>query len=834
MNDVKVDPTVIPKEVINKIDALNQKAWEVHAADPNEGLKLSKEAKKLSEKHNYQKGLSYAIRNMGVSNRYLSNLETALSQSVQAMDMFAILGDKIGEAQGLVSIGAIYYYMGDYDRSLDHFVKGIDLNEKLGNDEATAYAYNGAGFIYGTFGDNKKGLDYLNKALELSKKISGSADLLASILDSIAYVYTEDGQIDKALESHLECLKISKKSSVSRYEGYALYGVGSIYETKGLTEEAEDYYLQSLKIRHEIKYKVGEATSLLALGKLYLDRKDVPKAEEYLLKSLKVAEEIKAKAVISETHEALAELYEGQENMKAFVKHFKLHHQYNAEIYRDLQDSKQKNLNIQYEMEKLQRESEISRLTNVVMKEKNIELEKKSNELEKSYNNVSVLSKIGRDITSTLDLDTILNTVYENVNELMVATVFGIGIHQPESGSIEYRLAIEQGKRYEPYNRTMNDKTQLAVWCIDNNKEVFINDVETDSSKYIENSNQAIVAGSKLEDGSTPQVPSSLIYLPLQVKDRTIGVISVQSYEKNAYTQNDLNILKTLASYTSAALYNASSYESLQHTLDELKFAQQQLIQSEKMASLGELTAGIAHEIQNPLNFVNNFSEINAELIDEMLESIEKGEYDEVKMVAKDISENEEKIKHHGKRADGIVKGMLQHSRSSSGVKEPTDINQLADEYLRLAYHGLRAKDKSFNATMVKELDENLGKISVIPQDVGRVILNLFTNAFYAVSQKSINAKKEGDASFKPTVKVSTKKLSKNLAEIRIKDNGGGIPQDVLEKIFQPFFTTKPTGKGTGLGLSLSFDIITKSHGGTIEVKSKPGEYAEFIIQLPI
>ena len=267
----------------------------------------------------------------------------------------------------------------------------------------------------------------------------------------------------------------------------------------------------------------------------------------------------------------------------------------------------------------------------------------------------------------------------------------------------------------------------------------------------------------------------------------------------------------------------------LEKTLTELKSTQSQLIQSEKMASLGELTAGIAHEIQNPLNFVNNFSEVNTELLAEMNEEIEKGNYAEVKLIAKDFTANEEKINYHGKRAGDIVKAMLQHSRNSSaGAKELTDINKLADEYLRLAYHGLRAKDKSFNATMKTDFDQHIGNINIIPQDIGRVILNLITNAFYVVDEK----KKSGIMSYEPTVFVSTKKVN-NTIEISVKDNGNGIPQKVMDKIFQPFYTTKPTGKGTGLGLSLSYDII-KAHGGEIKVENKEQEGAAFIIILPV
>jgi signal transduction histidine kinase len=266
----------------------------------------------------------------------------------------------------------------------------------------------------------------------------------------------------------------------------------------------------------------------------------------------------------------------------------------------------------------------------------------------------------------------------------------------------------------------------------------------------------------------------------------------------------------------------------LEKTLSDLKSAQAQLIQSEKMASLGELTAGIAHEIQNPLNFVNNFSDVNTELIDEADQEIDKGNIGEVKIILNDIKENEQKINLHGKRADSIVKGMLQHSRTSSVQKELTDINKLADEYLRLSYHGMRAKDKSFNAEFKTDFDENIGKVNVVPQDIGRVLLNSYNNAFYAVNDK----KKTTDEDYQPSVSVQTKKLNGKI-EIKVSDNGNGIPQNIVAKIFQPFFTTKPTGQGTGLGLSLSYDII-KAHSGEIKVETKEGEGSEFIIQLPV
>lgn len=271
---------------------------------------------------------------------------------------------------------------------------------------------------------------------------------------------------------------------------------------------------------------------------------------------------------------------------------------------------------------------------------------------------------------------------------------------------------------------------------------------------------------------------------------------------------------------------------ALTQSIEDLKSTQKQLIESEKMASLGELTAGIAHEIQNPLNFVNNFSEVSNELIDEMNEELEKGDVEEAKAIASSISQNLQKIAHHGKRADSIVKGMLQHSRASSHQKEPTDVNKLADEYLRLAYHGLRAKDKSFNAELITDFDLNLPLARIVPQDIGRVFLNLLTNAFYAVQDRKKKEKVSGTP-FKPTVKLSTS-TNQEFITIKVEDNGMGIPENIKEKVMQPFFTTKPTGEGTGLGLSMSYDIVVEAHGGTIKINSEEGEFTEFTITIPI
>ncbi len=345
------------------------------------------------------------------------------------------------------------------------------------------------------------------------------------------------------------------------------------------------------------------------------------------------------------------------------------------------------------------------------------------------------------------------------------------------------------------------------------------------------------------------------------INDNEISIAQLEGQNKIAsLTRNFIIGLAALLLLLLAGIYyrfhtKKKANQILEKTLADLKSTQSQLIQSEKMASLGELTAGIAHEIQNPLNFVNNFSEVSGELMEELKGERLKveGERDTVleDELLTDISANLEKINHHGKRAADIVKGMLQHSKTSSGQKELTDINALADEYLRLAYHGLRAKDKSFNATMKTDFDESIGNINIIPQDIGRVILNLITNAFYALNERQKGGSLKGrnvgssegqdgddptirrpDGEYVPLVTVRTRKLESKI-EISIGDNGSGIPQKIIDKIFQPFFTTKPTGQGTGLGLSLSYDIV-KAHGGELKVRTQVGEGSDFIIQLPV
>lgn len=442
--------------------------------------------------------------------------------------------------------------------------------------------------------------------------------------------------------------------------------------------------------------------------------------------------------------------------------------------------------------------------------------------------------------------------------------------------------AFISGKQYDSaliYLRAGSDQNDLGlVWSLNDFSQVFLETNQYDSSKYYAHRAIELASSARFQDQlqrayeylamayhKTYKPDSAYRYLQLAVsikdslhsqeKTQQVRVIMareqarLQQMEKDKLDfQNKIKMYGLISgllilTITAFLLYRNNQQKQktnvtlqeqktkVENTLQELKVTQQQLIQSEKMASLGELTAGIAHEIQNPLNFVNNFSEINTELIEELTTEVKKGNLTELATLANTIKDNEQKINHHGKRAGDIVKGMLQHSRMSSGQKELADINALADEYLRLAYHGLKAKDKTFNAKFESNLDAAQPKINVVPQDIGRVILNLINNAFYAVSEKSTLRQAQGDTNYEPTVTVTTKKMD-NKVLISIKDNGNGIPQKVQDKIFQPFFTTKPTGQGTGLGLSLSYDIV-KAHGGELKVETLEGKGSIFIIQIP-
>ncbi len=809
---------------VEKIDILNEIAWEVQRKDPVKALKLCTEAKALSENLRYEKGLAYAIRNMGVCNTWQSKLEPALSCSLEALEMFKTLGDKLAEAQSYISLGTIYYYLGEYEKSLESYIAAEMANETIGNKAGQSQALNGAGMVYQSLANPKKALDFLLKGHELSIE-AGDKKTESYILDSIGESYISLAEYDKAYEYYVQCLKLAEETGDMRVQSYALFGMGEVFNGKDMYHEAGDYYFRSLSLRREIGYKAGEAVSLLHFGKFFLKYGDTPKAIDFLEQSLKVSEEIGIKGTIYKVHEVMAEAYEKLDDLPRFVEHFKLFHKLRSEVIKEELENKQKNLSMQFEVERLQKEAEINRLTNVVLKEKN-------EALEGAYKNFSVLSSMGQDITSSLNFETILNILYDNVNKLMDANIFGIGIYHADKQEIEYKMTIIDSKRLPAYSRSMADKSQFPVWCIENRKEIFINDLPNEYHHYIEDYHDRKNFGQFL--GEKPQDPTSMIYLPLLVKEEVIGLISVQSFKKDAYTPYQLDMLRTLASYTAAALENASAYETLSNTYSELTQTQQQLVQADKMASLGQLTAGIAHEINNPVNFMSGSIKPLHRDIEDLIEFIRR--YDEI--IGDALPEDKMKelkamkadmdidftmqeiltllkgVEEGANRTSEIVKGLRNFSRLDESSWKNADLNEGIESTLLLLNNKLLEKKI--------HLEKNLNKIPLIncyPGQINQVLMNIIGNAIDANEVSG---------------RITISSIADNgLVKVSIKDEGMGMTEDIKQKIFEPFFTTKEVGKGTGLGLSISYGIIDKHHG-KIQVESQPGKGTEFIISLPV
>ena len=600
------------------------------------------------------------------------------------------------------------------------------------------------------------------------------------ILANLCSNYRHSNMDSSLLFGH-KALDLANQIHFIRGEAIANGSLGLVLIEKGDLALALEFLLRALNISKENNLNAEVANNIRRIGLVYIDLQDYPKALRYIQQALKMNETIGDKRKeVSESMD-LGYIYEKMNQLDSAL-YFEQKAYRDIEVIKDLAAQLFHNLG-------------------------NIDAKKGNNRAALEHYFLGIKEGLkNNDFSIMASLYTSIATIYKEMNLTDSSIYYALkGIKCGQLASNKNGILLSSNLLSELYEST-DPKAALKYYKIG-----------------------AAVKDSMFGAGNIQTIQTLINRENDRQKEAEAAKIAYRNRQRQYSLVAGLIAFLIIASIL--YLNNRQKQKSnkiLENTLSNLKSAQSQLIQSEKMASLGELTAGIAHEIQNPLNFVNNFSEVNTELIDEMKVEIDKGNISEAKIILNDIKDNEQKINHHGKRAGDIVKGMLQHSRSSSGVKEPTDINALADEYLRLAYHGLRAKDKSFNATMKTDFDESIGKINIIPQDIGRVILNLITNALYVVDEK----KKLGLENYEPTISVSTKK-NNGKVEIKVADNGSGIPQKVLDKIFQPFFTTKPTGQGTGLGLSLSYDIV-KAHGGELKVETKEGEGSEFIILLPV
>lgn len=646
--------------------------------------------------------------------------------------------------------------------------ESLKLARSIGYLKGIAEGTRSLGFCYVRLGKNEEARPLLQESLALFQSLNDLQGQ-AVVYQYLGVMHRNWGDFGPALAFLFQALELSRQTAFRENEGSDHYQIGVTYKYLGNFDKALEYLFNSLSIYREESNRLFQSYPINVIGSIHFENGDYPKALDYYREGLTIRKESRDK---------LGEA--GSLN------------------------------NIGYTFLKLKDYAQaIDYCT------KSLEISKITDDKRSQANTLSHLAEI---YEQTGDFD---KAIFFCNESLQIRKAIG-----DKRGECEILLFLAGLPTNHAESENRKESFRLLEQALKIAEEIkgidLLSKARFHLYRYYKQEGNFNEAVNNLE---------SHIAFENELHRNTINqkVVNLEISYKAEETKKEAEAIRR-KNEELTKLYKEveAQKKKLEEAIADLKATQAQLIQSEKMASLGELTAGIAHEIQNPLNFVNNFSEVNKELLREMNDGIDTGNLELVKAIAEDAIENEEKINHHGKRAEAIVKGMLQHSRKSTGNKEPTDINALADEYLRLAYHGLRAKDRSFNATLKTNFDQTIDKINIIPQDIGRVILNLITNAFYAVNEKR---NKQTD-NYEPTVLVSTKKHG-DKALIVVTDNGNGIPKNILEKIFQPFFTTKPTGQGTGLGLSLAYDIV-KAHGGEVKVETKEGEGSEFVIQLPI
>jgi two-component system, NtrC family, sensor kinase len=716
-------------------------------------------------------------------------------------------------------------------------------------------------FIYSakTFGQNKS-IDSLKRVLQTQKEDTNKVNTLNALCDKLLYISVLDsGNNKEAMQWAEQALALSEDLHFLKGKGNAIESIGRIYiSRKNLNEAHKDFDL-ALKCFTDCNDKYGAVGVLSQIENVYESEDNDGKALDAMYLELRLDDELKDSLEMATCYTSIAEINSHEKDFPEALKNL-------SSTLRIAEKIHNEELIAEANFLLGQIYSNLKNYVEALIKDSAALIEYKALKVVYAPYNIGAILANDGDIYESQGMDTLAsgdkdaakNKFRESLEKYLSALKLFEGLGNPFFLATLYE---HLGKIYIRLNDFTKARSYFAKSLAFFNRNRDLHELENIYAGLTEldsaNGNLAqAYKDYKLQiayrdSTSIEATARKSQQLKMQYEfDKKDAVAKIEQEKKDAATKRAKNIqyfaigalgiialavmIIALIQYRNnkqkkkANLLLQQQKEKVETTLSELQSTQAQLIQSEKMASLGELTAGIAHEIQNPLNFVNNFSEVNHELIEEAGQEMDKGNLTEARTILFNIKENEEKINHHGKRADAIVKGMLRHSRSGTGHKEPTDINALADEYLRLSYHGLRAKDKSFNTEMKTEFDNSIGKINIIPQDIGRVLLNLYNNAFYTIGERS----KTENVGFEPMVSVSTKKIG-NKVYISVGDNGNGIPKKVVDKIFQPFFTTKPTGQGTGLGLSLSYDII-KAHGGEIKVETKEGKGSEFIIQLPI
>lgn len=623
--------------------------------------------------------------------------------------------------------------------------------------------------------------------LKMQLQQAGSDSIRAFLLNEIAVGY-RFSNVDSAQFYADEAIKVSAKPGLERFGPRAMSLKGMTMLDEGRLAESLQLQYDAMALGYAVKDTVSVASALNRIGNIYMELGDLRKAIDFYQQSGELAWKFGETGLYYNEISNIGNIYE-QMGMPDSALYF-LH---------QIEEAGQKNREDRYYYV----------WPEIYLRLGNAWKRKGDFNRAMGYYRKGILeSEVDNDIRNLTMNDLELSRVHQSLNRV------DSGLHYAYN-------ALSSASKIS-FRRGMHDSYELL-------SELYRAGKKTDSTlKYVD------LAEAEQESLFGAKRIRALEQIVLRDVERKRDEEKIRLREESVRRQ--IILIAALAVFLLIALllyrnnrHKQLANEKLASTLGHLKSAQAQLVQSEKMASLGELTAGIAHEIQNPLNFVNNFSDLNREMIDELKDELKKGDLQQASVLVENIRENEEKINLHGRRADGIVKSMLQHSRSSGGQKEPTDVNKLVDEYVRLAYHGYRARQKDFNVKLEIELDPAAGKVRMVKQDIGRVILNLLNNAFYAVHERT----KISGSEYAPTVWIRTRVDNREAVTIEVADNGPGIQEPVREKIFQPFFTTKPTGQGTGLGLSLSYDIVTKGHGGTMHVDSEAGQGTKFAFSLP-
>ena len=674
-------------------------------------------------------------------------------------------------------------------------------------------------------------LDSLKLVVSKSKDDISKVDNLLQL--SKAYMSSSP---QDAITYGIEARDLAQKLKYKAGTAFALKNIGMVYYNQTKYVETIEYWDQSYLLFDSIGDKVNEALLLSNLGSVYMNQGDDPKALEYYFKSLEIAEQSRDDHKIAIAMGNIGTIYSN--NKITYDKALEYYLKALAISERLKDENIMGGLLVNIGEIYMNRNKDDSALyyfeKSLIAYENTENIPYSLNDIGKIYTrkrNFFLAKQYHRRALSfakKLDLQLDIAQSYLGLGN----TYYKMGDYAKALDVYKYAQATAEETNL---NKELKDAYQglaLAYAGLNDFRNAF--NYQTLFTQIKDTLFNLDIAQKVSNLQTNFEVQKKQSQIDILTKDQALQQLELkrQKFARNTFAAG--LIFAIVITVILFKLYRKVGRRTLQlrRSLEELKATQAQLIQSEKIASLGALTAGIGHEIQNPLNFVNNFSEVNIELLHELeegpLNKLAENEKAQVYEIVTDLARNMDKINEHGKRASAIVRGMLQHSRYSAGQKEPTNINTLADEYLRLSYHGLRAKDNSFNVEMQTRFDENIDEINIIPQDIGRVLLNLFTNAFYSVTEK----KKLQPDNYNPTISVSTKKLT-NKVELIIRDNGTGIPRKLIDKIFQPFFTTKPAGQGTGLGLSLSYDII-KTHGGELRVETQEGEFAEFIIHLPL